>query len=265
MKTNKIPVPRKSSTRIWGKSNEAYSTINREVINRENTSISHAQFMEKFGFQRSTTPKYQSGQINTHTNYSSKRPQKIYYHRPQNKPTTQAFGPNIIRDYRKPNQSFEQLGAKIGSASLGAKIGSVSSGAKIGSSSPQVFEQDKNKGGRAANQPNEQFEAKKDIELLGAIISQNISQNISQIAKEMGTQIGREIGKEISKEIGNKFTTISQKLSGIMNAINLNSSNGSLNRSKNSNGNTSIHSLPKDSLEKDSSSSHYNYKKRTHK
>ena len=81
----------------------------------------------------------------------------------------------------------------------------------------------------------------------------------------MGREMGREIGKEISKEIGNKFTTISQKLSGIMNAINLNSSNGSLNRSKNGNGNTSIYSFSKDSLEKDSSSSHYNYKKRDYK
>ena len=40
MKTNKIPVPRRSSTRISGKNNEAYVTINRAVINRKNTSIS---------------------------------------------------------------------------------------------------------------------------------------------------------------------------------------------------------------------------------
>ena len=50
-----------------GKSNEAYSTINRAVINRESTSIPfqgnkiNTQSMEKFGFQRSTIPKHQSG------------------------------------------------------------------------------------------------------------------------------------------------------------------------------------------------------------
>ena len=37
--------------------------MNREFINRENTSISHTQSMEKFEFQRSTTPKYQSGKL----------------------------------------------------------------------------------------------------------------------------------------------------------------------------------------------------------
>ena len=71
MKTNKIPVPRRSSSRISGKNNEAYVTINRAVINRKNTSISFqgnkiaAQSMEKSDFQRSITPKNQSGQIST--------------------------------------------------------------------------------------------------------------------------------------------------------------------------------------------------------
>jgi len=284
---SKIPVPRKSSTRISGKSNESYSTINRTVINRENTSISfqdnkiHAQSIEKFGFQRSTTPEYQSEQINTYTNYSSIRPQKIYYHRLQNKPTTQAVRSNIILDIRKPNQSIEPHEAKIGS------------------SSPLVFGQDIKKGSRAPNQLNEQIATKKDIDSLGDIISQmnkniiqvnkniiqvneniiqvneNISQmnknfsqftkdTVTQIGKVIGTQIGIEIGKEIGKEIAKKFTDISQKLSEISTKINSNSSSGSLNRSKNGNGNTSINLFSKDSLEKDSSSSHYNYKKRLH-
>jgi hypothetical protein len=131
MKTNKNLVPKTSSTRMSEKSNEAYSAINKAVINRESTSIPfqgnkiHAQSIEKFGFQRSTIPKHQNGQIRTHTNYSSYRSQKIYYHRTQNKPITEAVRSNIIRDYRNQNQSIEQLEA---------------------SSSPQVFEQDINKG-----------------------------------------------------------------------------------------------------------------------
>ena len=101
--------------------------------------------MEKSGFQRSTIPKNQSGQISTYNNYSSNLLHKIYYHRPQNTPTTQTKN---IQDYRKPNQSFEKLETKISS------------------SSPQVFEQDINKVRRAANQPNEQLATKKDIESL---------------------------------------------------------------------------------------------------
>jgi hypothetical protein len=73
------------------------------------------------------------------------------------------------------------------------------------------------------------------------------------------------MGREIGKEIRNKFTNISKKFTDILDAVNKNSSNGSLNRSKNGNGNTSIYSFSKDSLEKDSSSSHYNYKKRDYK
>ena len=111
--------------------------------------------MEKSGFQKSITPKHRE-QI--YINYSSNWPQKIYYYRPPNKTTTQAVRPNIIRDYRKPNQSIEQLEAKIGS------------------SSSQVFEQNIKKGNRAANQPNEQFATKKDIESPGVIISQTINQ-----------------------------------------------------------------------------------------
>ena len=107
-----------------------------------------------------------------------------------------------------------------------------------------------------------------------------MNRNIIEIAKEIGTQmgkeittqmgkkIGKEIGEEICKEIGkvisNKFTDISQKISDILTKIDSNSSSGSLGRSKNINGNTSIHSFAKDSLENDSSSSHYNYKKRTY-
>ena len=70
--------------------------------------------MEKSDFQRSTTPKNQSGQISTYTNYSSNPPHKIYYHRLQNKPTTQTKN---IQDYRKPTQSFEKLETKISSSS----------------------------------------------------------------------------------------------------------------------------------------------------
>lgn len=193
--------------------------------------------MEKSGFQKSITPKHRE-QI--YINYSSNWPQKIYYYRPPNKTTTQAVRPNIIRDYRKPNQSIEQLETKIGS------------------SSPQVFEQDINKGHREANQHNEQLAIKKDIESLGVIIIQTMNQNIIKIGKEISTQISREIGKEI----GNKLTEISQKLSDISKKINSNLSSGSLSRSKNSNDNTSIHSFPKGNLEKDYSSSHYIYKKR---
>ena len=195
--------------------------------------------MEKSGFQKSITPKHRE-QI--YINYSSNWPQKIYYYRPPNKTTTQAVRPNIIRDYRKPNQSIEQLETKIGS------------------SSPQVFEQDINKGHREANQHNEQLAIKKDIESLGVIIIQTMNQNIIKIGKEISTQISREIGKEI----GNKLTEISQKLSDISKKINSNLSSGSLSRSKNSNGNNSIHSFPKNSHEKDFSSSHYNYKKRAY-
>ena len=237
MKTNKIPVPKKSFTRMSEKSNEAYSTINRAVINKESTSIPfqnnkiHAQSMEKFGFQKSTIPKHQSGQISTLTNYSSYRPPKLYYHRTQNKPITEDVRSNI----RSPNQSIEQLEAKISS------------------SSPQVFEQDINKGLRAANQPNEQLATKKDIELLGDKICKAIS------------KMGKEMGKEIGKEIGKQLTDISQKLSDISKKIDLNSSSGSLSRSKNSNGNNSIHSFPKYSFEKDSSRAHYNYNKRDYK
>jgi len=119
MKTNKIPVPWKSSTRISGKSNEAYSTINRAVINRENISISfqgnkiHVQSMEKFGFQRSTTPKHQSGQISTYTNYSSNWPKKIYYHRPKNKPTTQTVKLNISETIESQISLLSNLKLKL--------------------------------------------------------------------------------------------------------------------------------------------------------
>ena len=70
---------------------------------------------------------------------------------------------------------------------------------------------------------------KKDIELLGVKICQAI------------TQMGREIGKEIRKQL----IDISQKFSDISKKIDSNSSSESLSRSKNSNGNTSIHSFPK--------------------
>jgi hypothetical protein len=89
---------------------------------------------------------------------------------------------------------------------------------------------------------------KKDIDLLGIKICQAI------------IQMGREIGKEIRKQL----IDISQKFSDISKKIDSNSSSESLSRSKNSNGNTSIHSFPKDSLGKDSSRSHYNYKKRNY-
>ena len=345
MKSNKIPFPGRSSTRISGKSNEAYSTINREVINNNNTSISFqgnkisAQSMKKSDFQRSATPKNQSEQISTYTNYSSHPPHKIYYHKVHNNYKTQTQN---IQDYRETTQSFEKLGTKISS------------------SSPQVFEQDINKVRRAVNQPNEQLATKKDIESLEHRINQTINKmngNIFEIAKEIGTQIGikigtqmgqmskeigiqmgqmskeigtqmskeigtqmgqmskeigiqmgqmsKEIGTQMSKEIGtqmgqmskeigiqmgqmskeivnqmgqigkgiseeigkvisNKFTVISQNLSDISKKIDSNSSNGSLGRSKNNNGNTSIHSFAKDSLENDSSGSHYNYKKRNY-
>ena len=282
MKSNKIPFPGRSSTRISGKSNEAYSTINREVINNNNTSISFqgnkisAQSMKKSDFQRSATPKNQSEQISTYTNYSSHPPHKIYYHKVHNNYKTQTQN---IQDYRETTQSFEKLGTKISS------------------SSPQVFEQDINKVRRAVNQPNEQLATKKDIESLEHRINQTINQmngNIIEIAKEIGTKIGIEIGTQMSKEIGtqmgkmskeivtqmgqigkeiseeigkvisNKFTVISQNLSDISKKIDSNSSNGSLGRSKNNNGNTSIHSFAKDSLENDSSGSHYNYKKRNY-
>ena len=145
--------------------------------------------MEKFGFQRRTIPKHPIGQINTFTNYSSYRPQKLYYHRPQKKTTTQADSPNIIRDYRKSNQSIEKLEVTIASSSLGAKIGS---------SSPIIFE-------RAANQPNEQLSTKKDIESLGVIISQAMNQINQNIIQTMNQNIS-QMAKEIGKEIANKFT-----------------------------------------------------------
>jgi replication-associated recombination protein RarA len=119
MKTNKNPVPKKSSIRMSEKSNEAYSTINRAVINRESTSIPfqgnkiHDQSMEKFGFQRSTIPKHQSGEISTHTNYSSYRPQKIYYHRTQNKPITEAVRPNIIQTIETQISLLSNLKLKL--------------------------------------------------------------------------------------------------------------------------------------------------------
>ena len=87
---------------------------------------------------------------------------------------------------------------------------------------------------------------KKDIDLLGIKICQAI------------IQMGREIGKEIRKQL----IDISQKFSDISKKIDSNSSSGSLSRSKNSKCNTSVYSFPKDSLGKDSSRSHYNYKKR---
>ena len=100
---------------------------------------------------------------------------------------------------------------------------------------------------------------------IGTQTGKEIGKEITtQIGKKIGKEIGEEIGKEIGKVISNKFTVISLKLSDISKKIDSNSSSGSLGRSKNIKGNTSIHSFAKDSLENDSSSSHYNYKKRTY-
>ena len=70
--------------------------------------------MEKSDFQRSTTPKNQSGQISTYTNYSSNPPHKIII---IDFKISLQLKQKIIQEYRKPTQSFEKLETKISSSS----------------------------------------------------------------------------------------------------------------------------------------------------